>query len=215
MAKSLATVPNSTHSQMALTRLFAVLTASVLLLTACETMFAHYRMPEKLVTSIGTLNAAVNHCLAGNELNRDDAYAFNSVSAQFLDISVLDRDAYRQHYDRARQEMEQRGSVEVDGKRFGCVRLERDLPEMTAGLFKLYSSVASQLRHARAVELQQIANTSSSFGRNSYGGSGYAPSYEWPKVSYIDQPKTTNYLVNTSKGLVQCRVTNKNYVFCM
>jgi hypothetical protein len=37
----------------------------------------------------------------------------------------------------------------------------------------------------------------------------------WPNVQYVAvEPQSTNYLVNTSKGLINCRTTNKNYVFC-
>jgi hypothetical protein len=199
---------------MAFIRYSSILFVSALL-TACETFLAHYRMPENLVTIIGKLNSTVNHCLASGELNKPEGYAFNAVSAQFIDIAVLDEDVYRKRYDEGRTEMEKRGSVEVDGKRYGCVRLGRDLPEMTAGLFKLYSNVSTQLHQARAAELTQMAGNLNNLGRNSYGGSTYVPTYEWPKLTYVDQPKTTNYLVNTSRGLVQCRVTNKNYVFCM
>lgn len=184
-------------------------------LAACETFLAHYRMPENLVTTIGKLNAVVNHCLSNDELNKADGYAFNSVSVQFIDISVLDRDFYKQRYEEGWAEMERRGSIEVNGRRYGCVRLERELPEMTADLFKLYSTVSGQLRQARAAELRQMSSTLGSFGRSGFASSTYTPAYEWPKVTYVDQPNTANYLVNTSKGLVQCRVTNKNYVFCM
>ena len=40
--------------------------------------------------------------------------------------------------------------------------------------------------------------------------------YSYPNLKYVEErPATVNYLVNTSKGMVQCRVTDKNFVFCM
>jgi hypothetical protein len=78
-----------------------------------------------------------------------------------------------------------------------------------------YSNIANQLRIGWAQEQQKMASMMSNYGSN-WSQQNYAVTYSWPKVSYVEkQSEPANYLVSTSKGLVQCRTTNKNYVFCM
>lgn len=55
----------------------------------------------------------------------------------------------------------------------------------------------------------------SSFGSN--WTKPVAPiAYSWPKVTYAStQPTPSTYLVKTSNGMLSCRTTDKNFVFCI
>lgn len=180
-----------------------------------ETLFAHYRMPEDGVTHIAKGNAAVNLCLAHNAIDKNIAYAYSTVSAQLLDISVFDRDFYKTSYQRSMDEL--KPALERSNAQSECGKLEKMLPELTQKQADFLMRLSSNLAVARAQERQQIATTLTRFGNN-LNQQNYAATYGWPRVTYVEaeaQPASTNYLVNTSKGLIQCRSTNKNYVFCM
>lgn len=185
--------------------------ATAAFLTGCETMFAHYRMSPDFTARIAQGNAAVNLCLSRSELDRNLGYTFNFLSAQVLDISVVDREFYKASYEGSLTKFER--DVSPDN----CAKLASALPAMNEYMAKSYSDIANSLGQARAVERQQIATTLAGFGRPAGGFTPMNPAppqHDWPKLNYVEQPATANYLVSTSKGLVQCRVTNKNYVFC-
>jgi len=184
-------------------------------LTGCETMVTHFRLSEQRVDQIAKGNALTNLCLANSAVNKNMAFAFNSVSAQLLDITVLDRNFYR---DRYQSYFAQAQATPASDIRVNCAELEKALPNMIDSVSQSYMTISSNLYAARTEERQQITSMLSSFGNNwtrqSY--SVTTATYNYPKVSFTDtRPESVNYLVNTSKGLVQCRVSAKNYVFCM
>lgn len=183
-------------------------------LAGCETMRAHATLDNSTVANISKANAAVNYCLSKNAINKNLAYAFNSVSAQLLDITVIDRELYKTNYEQnlrnAEREAGNRNSLQV-----ACTTLEQGLPDGIKKLSAFYMRTAQNISAGRAQDQQQMAAMLSNFGSN-WTQPSYAVMYSWPKVIYTEErPATTNYLVNTSSGHVQCRVTNKNYVFCM
>lgn len=192
---------------------FLVVSTAVLL-SGCanmmETMFFHYTLSDGFAKEIAQSNAGVNFCLAHDSIDKNLAYAFSNVSAQILDITVLDRALYKERYEQFMGELDRRGQVVTD-----CTGLNANLPRMIQSLMGSYSNITSQLRIGRAHEQQQMTLMMSNFGSN-WTQQNYAVTYSWPRVSYVEkQSDPTKYLVNTSKGLVQCRTTNKNYVFCM
>lgn len=175
-----------------------------------ETMFFHFNLSDGLAKQIAQANASVNLCLSRSEIDKNLAYAFNNVSAQILDITVLDRALYKERYEEFMGELERHDQVATD-----CAGLNANLPRMIKSLMASYSDIANQLSVGRTQEQQKMAAMMSNFGSN-WTQQNYATTYSWPSVSYVEKrSETTNYLVNTSKGLVQCRTTNKNYVFCM
>lgn len=189
------------------------MTAAVLLgLAGCETMNAHYTLSADYINRIALGNAGVNFCLSKGEVNQNLAYAFSNAAAQVLDISVVDRQLYKQRYEANLANLEQRYGSSTD-----CTELERKLPQMIDYMVSSYREISSSIRQARTEEAQQMAMMASSFNRSMSGATlppNYAATYGWPKVAYIDEPRTANYLVQTSKGMVQCRVTSKSYVMC-
>ena len=194
------------------TKFIIVFTA--VLMSGCanmmETMFFHFKLSDGLAKEIAQSNAGVNFCLSRDSIDKNLAYAFSNVSAQVLDITVLDRALYKERYEQFMGELERRDQVVTD-----CAGLNANLPRMIESLMGSYSNIANQLRIGRAQEQQQMTLMMSNYGSN-WTQQNYAMTYSWPRVSYVEkQSEPTNYLVNTSKGLVQCRTTNKNYVFCM
>ncbi|WP_156328122.1 hypothetical protein [Massilia sp. WF1] len=176
-----------------------------------ETMVAHYNMGDKTLNHIALGNAMVNVCLANKAVDKNIAYAYSNVSAQLLDISVLDRDQYKQIY----QTNFDRLTAEGGDIKTNCSQLEQYLPKVTQDYANSYMNIASDLSLARAQERQQMAAMMSNFGTN--WSKPIAPiTYTWPNISYANtQPSGENYLVKTSYGLLKCRVTNKYYVFCI
>jgi hypothetical protein len=196
-----------------LNKKIVTIAVTVTLCTGCETMLSHYRLSESFISRIAMGNAGVNYCLSQNAINKNLAYIFNNASAQVLDISVLDRDLYKRSYEENLAKL-----VQDYRSPSSCAELETMLPKMNEYMINSYSNIASSLNQSRTEERQQMAAMASNLGR-SWGSAGtmpnYATTYSWPKLNYVEQPEAANYLVTTSKGLVQCRVTNKNYVFCL
>ena len=188
-------------------------TAAVLLgLAGCETMFAHYTLSADYINRIALGNAGVNFCLSKGEVDKNQAYTFSNAAAQVMDISVVDRTLYKQRYEANLANLEQRYGSSTD-----CAELDLMLPKMIDYMINSYTDISISIRRARTEEAQQMAMMASNFNRILPGTTlppNYAATYSWPKVAYIDEPRTANYLVQTSKGMVQCRVTNKNYVMC-
>lgn len=188
-----------------------------LLLSGCqsmmETMTAHYRMDNKLVALIARGNASVNHCLAHNAIEKDIAFAFNSVSAQLLDISVIDREVFQEAYkDQRFSSMNDPASVAL-----ACADATAKLPDITQRFANMYADISRDLSISRSQERRDMAAMLSNIGSNRVtSGAPVTPvTYGFPQVTYArTQPVQTNYLVNSNKGLVNCRVTEKGYVFC-
>lgn len=176
-----------------------------LLATGCanalKTMVAHVNIDNKAVHSIATANAGVNVCLAENSINRERAFEFSTIAAQFLDLVVFDESYYKQVY-------EQQLTATS-----GCSSLDSELPKMTAFLRENYNEIAARLGRMRAEENRQIMQSLNNFR----AGAAYSyPQAAFPPLQYRqEQAATQNYLVNTRRGLVQCRVTNNSYVFCL
>ena len=195
-------------------RIEVAVCSSVLMLTGCETMFYHITLDDTSVVNLAMVNATVNHCGALNLLDKNVAYAFGSVSAQMLAITVVNKDLFKARYEQQTRTLQDSIS---SGQRqdSDCAEVEKNLPAFTQRLYAEYVSVSQRLAAGRAIERQQMANMLANFGRVQTQPT-YATTYGWPSVEYVDyKPASANYLVNTSKGLIQCRVTSKNYVFCM
>lgn len=180
-------------------------------LAGCETMMAHYRMGDMTLNHIARGNAAVNVCLANSAIDKNVAFAYASVSAQLLDISVLDREAYRRAYETNLAGF----SGDTSNIKYHCGQLEQGLPKVTQDYATLYGNIARDLSLARAQEQREMATMLANFGSN--WSKPVAPvAYSWPKVSYASmQPAPSTYLVKTSNGMLNCRTTDKNFVFCM
>lgn len=189
-------------------------------LTGCETMMFHVKLTDTAARAIAQGNAMVNECLARDLLSPRLAYPFSAISAQTLDITVVDEELYKSTYEMyARQ---YRNEVFMDDE---CSELARGLPQGTRLLQAQYLDVSRRLSAGRAEESRQWLATMNSFSQNisRFGVSSMvrAPAADarapyWPKVSYSqERPDSVGYLVNTSKGMVQCRVTSKNFVFCL
>lgn len=192
------------------------------LLTGCEsmmeTMFTHIVLPDPYVERIAQANAFTNICLAYGAIDKNVAYAFNSASAQLIDITVIDRDVYKRSYDGVVNLIPKDIPKDVDpGPKFRseCAEIGKNLPAVTKKVSDQYMQYSRELSVARAQDRQQMAAMLSNMG-SGWSQQSYATTYGWPSVKYVEEKSSsTNYLVNTSRGLVQCRITNKNYVFCM
>lgn len=185
-----------------------------LLIAGCanlaETFFAHIVLDDTFANHIARGNASVNICMADELLDKNLGYAFNHVSARILDITVVDRPLYQQRYERYFSDLQ--NSPNKAGE---CAGAQRELPKIIPQMVQRYDRMANELRVARAQERQQMSAMLSNMGNN-WAQQSYATTYSWPQVTFVNnQSEPTNWLVNTSKGLVQCRTTNKNYVFCM
>ena len=204
---------------MSTTKIVTLLLSITTVLTGCETMFAHFRLNEQRADQIAKGNAATNFCLANGAINKNMAYAFNNISAQLLDITVFDRDFYKNqyqlHFSQFRSYSQSSQSLDI---RSECAELEKHLPSMIESVSTSYMSISTELHAARSQERQQIASMLSTFGRgwNQQSYSQTTAVYSYPNITFSDQkPEVINYIVNTSKGLVQCKITSKNYVFCL
>ena len=176
-----------------------------------ETMNAHYRMADDRVTHIARGNAMVNFCLANNAINKNIAYAFSSVSAQVIDISVINRDLYQKVYQQQLSSL----TPKSDNIPQACSVLEASLPKITQEYVALYGSIVRDLSLARAQEQREMSAMLANFGNN-WKAPAAPITYNYPQVTYAStQPAPSNYLVNTSKGMINCRVTSKNFVFCI
>lgn len=181
-----------------------------------DTWFAHVRLSERNVAIIAQANAFVNACSAAKAIDSNVAFAFSNASSQVLDITVIDRDFYKTTYESQLHEALSRFSrgdpAEV---RAGCEFVEKEVKGLTVKLTEQFIQISNQLAIARSVERQQMAAMLSGFGQST-AGLNYSTTYGWPKVTFVEQPPTSfNVLVNTKSGLTHCRVTSKNFVFCL
>lgn len=191
-----------------------IVTAAVIfapVLSGCETMMTHYTMGETTLNHIARGNAMVNVCQAYSAINKNVAFGYSSVSAQLLDVSVVDRDAYKRAYDSYLAS----ASADTSSIYQHCGQLEQGLPKVTNDYAELYSKIVRDLSLARAQEQQEMAVMLRNFGSN--WTRPVAPvTYSWPHVSYSSsQLSPGNYLVKTSNGMLNCRMTDKNFVFCL
>ena len=183
-----------------------------LILSGCggnllKTMVAHTTIDNKAVYEIAMANAATNVCVAEKAVDRQRAFEFSTIAAQFLDLVVFDQSYYKQVYDQQLQ------SFGASRNSSDCNKLENELPRMTTFLHENYNRIAANLGQRRAEENRQMMESISSFRANSTYSS---PQAAFPPLQFRqEQPATQNYLVNTKRGLVQCRVTNNNFVFCL
>lgn len=200
---------------MSFKKIWPIIIVSAPLLSACQsmldTMGTHYRMGEATIKHIAMGNAGVNVCLANNAINKNIAYAYSTVSAQLLDISVLDNDFYRGWY----QDYFNRLTYDKGSIGQGCASLERGLPKVTQDYAGLYMKISNSLAVSRSQEQQEMAAMLRNFGNN-WSTSISPITYNWPRVTFTTaEPIQDNYLIKTSNGLLKCRVTNKNFVFCL
>lgn len=174
---------------------------------ALKTMVAHTTIDNKTVYQVAKANAGVNVCLADKLVDRERAFEFSTIAAQLLDLVVFDENYYKQIYE------EQLTALSRGG--FGnCKSLDDELPRMTAFMHQNYDRIAAGLGRMRAEENRQIMQSINNFRAGA--ASSYPQVAAFPPLQYRqEQPATQNYLVNTRRGLVQCRVTNNSYVFCL
>lgn len=183
-------------------------------------MMYHISLTDTAARAIAEGNANVNQCLSRGLVNRQQAYAFSVVSAQTLDITVVDRELYKSNYEMFMNELNARDDLSYE-----CEQLQAELPRLTQVLTAQYLDISRRLSAGRAAEsrqilasMNQLSRNANAFGTNSariVSSTNDRTAY-WPKVNYsTNAPTTSAYLVNTSKGMVQCRVTAKNFVFCL
>lgn len=67
---------------------------AVVLMSGCanalKTMVAHTTIDNRAVYFLARANAGVNVCLAEKAIDRQRAYEFSTIAAQFLDLVVFD-----------------------------------------------------------------------------------------------------------------------------
>ena len=179
-----------------------------------ETMFYHVTLDNRTVINIADLNAAVNACLGQGLIDRNKAYAFSSVSAQLLDITVIDKDLYKQTYARSIETKTRDLSRNESIARKLCSGGEDKLPEITKKFAEEYMNISQRVAAGRAQERREMAQMMSSFGSNWSQPSYNFVSYSPPPVGFLGtQPKNINIM--TSGGdVINCRATNKNFVYC-
>jgi hypothetical protein len=175
-----------------------------------KTMVAHTTLDNAATSDLAKLNAYTNVCLSDKMMDRQSAYEFSTIAAQFLDLVVFDNGVYKKAYEGnldAALATSKRGANVNE-----CTSLNRDLPQITTTLRGSYNSIAQRLGRMRAEENRQIAQSLSNFRLATTPI--YQPSF--PQFEYTqEQSRTQTYLVNTKSGLTQCRVTNNNFVFCL
>lgn len=189
----------------------AAVVCAVVLVSGCanalKTMVAHTTIDNKAVYFLAKANADVNVCLAQKAIDRQRAFEFSTIAAQFLDLVVFDESYFQRVYD------EQLKATAASTSSL-CNSLDNELPKMTAFLHENYNTIAARLGRMRAEENRQIMESISSF-RMSAPYSSPQPARFPPLQFRQESPPTQNYLVNTKKGLVQCKVTSNSYVFCL
>ena len=175
-----------------------------------KTMVAHITIEDRATYNIAKTNAYTNVCLSDKMMDRQRAFEFSTMAAQFLDLVVFNNDLYKKTYEsnlESAYQLSKRGAISGE-----CKTLENDLPKVTEYLHENYNSIAQRLGKLRAEENRQIAQSLSNFRLAT------TPIYQtsFPQFEYTqEQPRTQTYLVNTKSGLTQCRVTNNNFVFCL
>lgn len=198
------------------TKILCFVLTSAFLVSGCQnmmkTMVAHVNISEQGTRLLAKINAEVNICLAEKILDRQDAYKFSVTGAEALDLFVFNENTYKTHYEDNLNKslaMKRENPALLTSE---CEKLGRQLPNITEGLSGQISAGVERLGRMRAEENRQILQTMNSFSANM---SSYSYEVPLPKLQYRSEtPSTQSYLVNTSSGLRQCRVTKNSYVFC-
>lgn len=177
-----------------------------------KTMVANIRVDSTQTAYIAKGNAFTNFCLSKNMLNRQVAYEFSTVAAEFMDLVVFDIDYYKTTYENTILGANEEYQKSPAGAAPACYELEKDLPAIIVKLGSKYREYARELGVARSEENQRIAQSMSNFRVSNTP----IPQMNFPNVQYSqEQSHTQNFLVNTKSGLTQCRVTKNNFVFCL
>lgn len=177
-----------------------------------KTMVAHISIDKSETAYIAKGNAYTNFCLSKKMLNKQSAYEFSTVAAEYLDLVVFDNDFYKNTYENEVVKLDAdfvRGPAEAAR---ACRDLGEHLPSVTDKLLSKYRSYAKELGVARSQENQRIAESMSSFR----APNAPVPQMTFPSASVPQEPKTQSFLINSgSGGLTQCKVVNNSYVFCL
>ena len=198
------------------TRFLWVVLTSVFFVSGCEnmmkTMVAHINLTEQGTRLLAEVNAKVNLCLAEKLVDRREAYKFSVTGAEALDLFVFQGNVYKTHYEETLNMGVAMKQENLPLFTSHCKKLDRELPSITEGLNGQINAGTQRLGRMRAEENRQILQNMNSFSANMRSYSYEVP---LPKFQYRNEtPATQNYLVNTSSGLRQCRVTSNSYVFC-
>lgn len=177
-----------------------------------KTMVTHIRIDSTQTAFIAKGNAFTNFCLSKNMLNRQVAYEFSTVAAEFMDLVVFDNDYYKATYENTVSGVNEEYQKAPAGFAPACHELEKDLPTVIVKLGSKYREYARELGVARSEEIQRITQSMSNFRVPNTP----IPQMNFPNVQYSEeQSHRQNFLVNTKSGLTQCRVTKNNFVFCL
>lgn len=196
---------------MTIGRFAAALTCALVLsgcVNAVKTFSAHIRIGSAETDKLAQLNAVINSCVAANAVDKQKAYELSLVVADYLDLVVFDLDFYKQSYERYLP------SAAEEAAR-GCAGADVDMPKLAAEIRRRHNEAAASLGRARAVEQAQILATLGNLGSSTPSYAAPAPQ-QFPPLNFTSTPPPAqNYLVQTRGGMVQCRVTRSNYVFCI
>lgn len=194
---------------------------SVLLLSGCQnmlkTMVAHVNIDRSQTAFIARGNAYANFCLSKNLINRSTAFDFSLAAADYLDLVVFDNDFYKSVYENDLRQSNEANDARPDQTAAACSTFESRLPKVTADIRTASAKFAQQLHVARAQENYQLAQQMANFR---LPPTSIAPmqtsQMPFPNRRYSSEASPAqNLLINTKSGLVQCRVTNNGYVFCI
>jgi hypothetical protein len=179
-----------------------------------ETMFAHYPLDNAYIGYVAGKNAAINICLANKSFEYNEVSDLNYYLAKILDISVFDEELYKKRY---KELIDMDKGVSENARYEMCKNFRSMIPEYTRHYGKNYYHISQSIRRGRQEEINAMANSLSSFG-NTLSNTAQQMQYniKIPEVNFKPENKNQvdHYLVNTSSGLRQCRVTSKGYIFC-
>jgi hypothetical protein len=179
-----------------------------------ETMFAHNRLTPVVINQIAHKNVITNVGLAKGYFKYNEVSELNYYLAKILDISVVDEELYADIYNSVMVHLKSCNDKIV--KRY-CDEFRPLIPSLTTKYRNAYYELAQMLGQARQKEINAMANIMSSWGESaSKIGQQMQYNIKIPEVSFKleSENQVDHYLVNTSSGLRQCRVTSKGYVFC-
>lgn len=180
-----------------------------------ETFFAHYRINYDHYPIMAKQNAVINVGLSKGFFDYNDVGELSYYIAKYIEGSALfNEDLYTREYNKIMVELK---NVSDEELKRGCNKIRPRIHEVTAQYKKDYYELSQSVARDRQVEINAMANSLSSMG-NTLSKTGQQMQYniKIPGVSFKpeNENKVDHYLINTSSGLRQCRVTSKGYVFC-
>lgn len=188
-------------------------------LTGCQTLFAHYEMPEDTMSSIAAGTVETEACAKYGLLSKSLAEEFRITTTHMLDIAVLDYAYYDKRFTEAHTSFYSRSPDEV---RQRCKVIAQRLPSINANYRRDYRRIVQSLNQARAAESKAISNFAN---QQNYTADPIQSEpfqnepIEWGHVpgSYSTKNNgTMRYMRNTPNGIEYqtCQNLDGNYQYC-